>query len=145
MRLGVVVRQQCYTALKVQTGIALGNTRNKRPITINPTAVNIKYHQIKVTSTSPLTMSEMLSVSPKDASLMKPGRHPAVQHVKKPLVPLTVIGEEGTAKRNIIRKGGLSKARKDCAPGLFSFHTVHPYFATAVTATHQKSFVKQVQ
>jgi hypothetical protein len=36
---------------------------------------------------------------------------------KKPTVPLTVIGDEGSAKRNIIRKGGLSKTRKDSAPG----------------------------
>lgn len=62
-------------------------------------------------------MSEMLAASSSEASVVKPGRHPATLHIKKPLVPLTVIGEEGTAKRNIIRKGGLVKARKDCAPG----------------------------
>ena len=62
-------------------------------------------------------MSEMLAISPLESSDLKPARHPATLHTKKPLVPLTVIGEEGTAKRNIIRKGGLVKARKECAPG----------------------------
>ena len=64
-------------------------------------------------------MSEMLAISPLESSDLKPARHPATLHTKKPLVPLTVIGEEGTAKRNIIRKGGLVKARKECAPGKF--------------------------
>jgi hypothetical protein len=41
----------------------------------------------------------------------------AMIHSKKASVPLTVIGEEGSAKRNIIRKGGMAKARKDSAPG----------------------------
>ena len=41
----------------------------------------------------------------------------AMIHTKKPTVPLTVTGEEGSAKRNIIRKGGATKARKDSAPG----------------------------
>ena len=41
----------------------------------------------------------------------------AMIHSKKATVPLTVIGEEGSAKRNIIRKGGMAKARKDSAPG----------------------------
>ena len=36
---------------------------------------------------------------------------------KKEPVPETVVGEEGTAKRNIIRKGGASKGgRKENAP-----------------------------
>lgn len=39
-------------------------------------------------------------------------------HAKKTTLPLTVIGEEGSAKRNIIRKGGLAKARKESAPGM---------------------------
>jgi hypothetical protein len=41
----------------------------------------------------------------------------AMIHAKKTTLPLTVIGEEGSAKRNIIRKGGLAKARKESAPG----------------------------
>lgn len=38
------------------------------------------------------------------------------KNVKKPSVPITITGDEGTAKRNIIRKGGKQVARKD-TPG----------------------------
>lgn len=37
--------------------------------------------------------------------------------VKKSKVPDTVVGEDGTAKRNIIRRGGCGKSRKDGLPG----------------------------
>jgi programmed cell death protein 4 len=40
-------------------------------------------------------------------------------HVKKSTVPETVTGEEGTAKRNIIRRGGAPKDRKENAAGGF--------------------------
>ena len=36
--------------------------------------------------------------------------------VKKPLIPETIV-QEGTAKRNILRKGGPTKGRKETAAG----------------------------
>ena len=44
---------------------------------------------------------------------------PAVQphHIKKSTLPETVTGEEGSAKRNIIRKGNPGKSRKGKSPG----------------------------
>lgn len=38
-------------------------------------------------------------------------------YVKKNVVPETMTGDEGTAKRNILRKGGPGKSRKDGLPG----------------------------
>lgn len=38
--------------------------------------------------------------------------------VKKPLIPESVV-EEGTAKRNILRKGGPTKGRKETAAGKY--------------------------
>lgn len=38
-------------------------------------------------------------------------------YVKKSVVPETTTGEVGTAKRNILRKGGPGKSRKDGLPG----------------------------
>jgi hypothetical protein len=38
---------------------------------------------------------------------------------KKPTIPITITGDEGSAKRNIIRKGGKQVVRKD-TPGMIS-------------------------
>lgn len=38
-------------------------------------------------------------------------------HAKKNVVPETVTGSDGTAKRNILRRGGQGKARKESASG----------------------------
>jgi len=38
-------------------------------------------------------------------------------YVKKSIIPETQTGEAGTAKRNILRKGGPGKSRKDGLPG----------------------------